>query len=146
MSDFSSLTKSIELKDQQIKALEHTVNDLKARLDASEIELRDQLEGRRRLSQEISEWQDHVNQLEERIKNLESVAMYPFSEGETYYTLEPCEKDGITVVRSVWDDTSEQLYSRNRLYFAGLDIANEHLESIRKYSASLDGWTTRIYK
>lgn len=146
MSDFSSLTKTIELKDQQIQALEHSVNDLKARLDASEIHLRDNIDGRKRLSDEITDWQDLVNQLQERIKNLEDVAMYPFSEGETYYTLEPCEKDGITVVRSVWDDVSEKLYSRNKLYFAGLDIANEHLESIRKYSASLDGWTTRIYK
>jgi len=37
---------------------------------------------------------------------------YPFTEGEHYFTIE-----GNTVVESVWDDQSEEMYSPSKLYF-----------------------------
>ena len=37
---------------------------------------------------------------------------FPFSEGDDYYTIEDNE-----VVRSCWDDISEELHSINKVYF-----------------------------
>lgn len=44
--------------------------------------------------------------------------MYPFQEGETYYTIE-----GNNVVQSFWDDQSEELFDSNKMYFATLNEA-----------------------
>lgn len=37
---------------------------------------------------------------------------YPFTEGERYFTIEDN-----TIVESVWDEQSEELYSNNKTYF-----------------------------
>ena len=43
---------------------------------------------------------------------------YPFKEGETYYTI---EKD--IIVKSYWDYVSEELYSKDKIYFRTIQEA-----------------------
>jgi len=40
---------------------------------------------------------------------------YPFNEGDRYFTI-----DGNTIVESVWDEQSEELYETDTLYFVTL--------------------------
>jgi len=40
---------------------------------------------------------------------------YPFQEGDHYFTIE-----GDTIIESVWDAQSEELYGKNILYFVTL--------------------------
>lgn len=46
--------------------------------------------------------------------------LYPFNEGDIYYTIE----DGV-MVESVWDDVSEDLYSPHDKYYSSIHEAKE---------------------
>jgi hypothetical protein len=50
----------------------------------------------------------------------EEVLKYPFSEGDDYYTIE-----NYTIVKSCWDDVSEELHDENpdREYFSTIEEA-----------------------
>ena len=51
---------------------------------------------------------------------------YPFEEGDDYWTIQ----DG-QVVWSCWDDISEELYSKNKLYFTSQERAEEFLNNLK---------------
>jgi len=69
---------------------------------------------------------------------------FPFKEGETYYTIEKAMSDGeynllvsngenpqrYEVVRSCWDDVSEEMYDKRTQYFDSYQRANEYLKII----------------
>lgn len=50
---------------------------------------------------------------------------YPFQEGDKYYTIEDKQ-----IVESWWDDESEALFDKDRLYFATMEDAEYYRESI----------------
>jgi hypothetical protein len=52
---------------------------------------------------------------------------YPFREGDTYYTIE-----GREIVRSCWDDISEEMYDKQAHYFETRRTAMAHLENFTK--------------
>lgn len=47
------------------------------------------------------------------MKTIEFNNVYPFSEGDRYFTIE----DRNTIVESVWDDCSEDMYTPDKMYF-----------------------------
>ena len=47
---------------------------------------------------------------------------FPFNEGDTYYTIEDNE-----VVMSCWDDISEELFDKNKLYFVSKTEAQKYV-------------------
>ncbi len=49
---------------------------------------------------------------------------FPFKEGETYYTVEDSK-----IVRSCWDDVSEEMYDKRTHYFDTARSAMIHLET-----------------
>ena len=51
---------------------------------------------------------------------------YPFEEGDDYWTIQ----DG-QIVWSCWDDISEELYSKNKLYFTSQEKAKEFLNNLK---------------
>ena len=51
---------------------------------------------------------------------------YPFEEGDDYWTIQ----DG-QVVWSCWDDISEELYNKNKLYFTSQERAEEFLNNLK---------------
>ncbi len=59
-------------------------------------------------------------------------AQYPFKEGETYYTI---EKDQL--VKSTWDDQSEEMHEPNKQYFKSIDdlsiIMQQAVDHYREY-------------
>lgn len=59
----------------------------------------------------------------------EIVKRFPFSEGDTYFTV--CtERD--EVIESVWDDVSEELYDEKHKYYASKSEAEDMLMFIRQ--------------
>lgn len=42
---------------------------------------------------------------------------YPFTEGDTYYTIETTLDGAYHVVESVWDDVSEEIYEENKHHY-----------------------------
>ena len=55
---------------------------------------------------------------------MEKISIYPFNEGEVYYTIE-----GNKVIKSVWDDVSEELYDKN----SNRDYFTTELEAVLYY-------------
>jgi hypothetical protein len=51
---------------------------------------------------------------------------YPFEEGDDYWTIQDEQ-----VVWSCWDDISEELYSKNKLYFTSQEKAEEFLNNLK---------------
>lgn len=52
---------------------------------------------------------------------------YPFKEGDDYWTIE----SGTKLVRSCWDDQSEELFDPNKIYFTSEKSAEEYKESMK---------------
>ena len=46
------------------------------------------------------------------------MAEYPYNEGDVYYTIE----DG-TIIESVWDDVSEEIFDTDKVYYDTLQEA-----------------------
>ena len=57
----------------------------------------------------------------------EELGKYPFTEGDDYYTIE-----GNDIVWSCWDEQNEELYTKEKVYFATVVGAKEyaHLNGI----------------
>jgi hypothetical protein len=52
-----------------------------------------------------------------------NVIDYPFEEGDTYYTIENKK-----IIESCWDYQSEEMYSKNKVYFSTIDEALNYLK------------------
>jgi len=63
---------------------------------------------------------------------------YPFQEGDHYFTI-----DGNTVIESVWDEQSEELYSDDKMYFETINEAIFYYK-MNRYAEMLDNAISRI--
>jgi hypothetical protein len=62
-------------------------------------------------------------EFEQSLSNLETApevtaSRFPFEEGDSYFTIE-----GNTIVESIWDNISEELFAPTKKYYATLDEA-----------------------
>ena len=73
--------------------------------------------------------EQELEQMNVQIEDIEvsrvDKVVYPFQEGDTYYTIEP---DG-DIVESYWDDESEKLHTPDRVYFSTKEEAEAFLRN-----------------
>jgi len=60
------------------------------------------------------------------------VKVYPFKEGDTYFTIEDDWQGNLKIVKSCWDDGSEEHYNPKKEYYRTRIAAQEDLENISK--------------